>query len=138
MVPGTARRVSTGIQWVSSVVCRERCGPMRACALRSGGPLKGRPMTVALVLTAEPAAGLCGQLTSLGIRRVDATAEAGSGGGLRAIAAAARHTGEPMLICGGDLAVPRQALARLLDTPGTAGYAEGRGGRRALLGGPGA
>jgi len=90
-------------------------------------------MTVALVLTAEPAAGLCGQLTSLGIRRVDATAEAGSGGGLRAIAAAARHTGEPMLICGGDLAVPRQALARLLDTPGTAGYAEARDDCRAIL-----
>jgi hypothetical protein len=90
-------------------------------------------MTVALVLTAEPAAGLCGQLTSLGIRRVDATAEPGSGGGLRAIAAAARHTGEPMLICGGDLAVPRQALARLLDTPGTAGYAEARDDCRAIL-----
>src|ERR1700760_4894609 len=90
-------------------------------------------MTVGLVLTAEPAAGLCGQLTSLGVRRVDATDEAGSGGGLRAIAAAARHTSEPMLICGGDLAVPRQALARLLDTPGTAGYAEARDDCRAIL-----
>src|ERR1700759_5090173 len=90
-------------------------------------------MTVPLVLTADPAAGLCGQLTSLGVPRVHATAEPGSGGGLRAIAAAARHTREPMLICGGDLAVPRQALARLLDTAGTAGYAEARDGCRALL-----
>ena len=90
-------------------------------------------MTVALVLTAEPAAGLCGQLTSLGVRRVDATDDAASGGGLMAIAAAARATGEPMLICGGDLAVPRQALARLLATEGTAGYAEARADCRAIL-----
>ncbi|HWG12442.1 MAG TPA: DUF5941 domain-containing protein [Streptosporangiaceae bacterium] len=90
-------------------------------------------MTVALVLAAEPAAGLCGQLTSLGVRRVDATDDAGSGGGLLAIAAAARATSEPMLICGGDLAVPRQALARLLATPGTAGYAEARDDCRAIL-----
>lgn len=90
-------------------------------------------MTVALVLTAEPDAGLCGQLTSLGVRRVDATDDAGSGGGLLAIAAAARATSEPMLICGGDLAVPRQALARLLDTAGTAGYAEARDDCRAIL-----
>ena len=34
-------------------------------------------MTVALVLAAEPAAGLCGQLTSLGVRRVDVTEDAG-------------------------------------------------------------
>src|SRR6201996_9468066 len=100
---------------------------------RSGGPLGGRPMTVALVLTAEPAAGLYGQLTSLGVRRVDATDSDGSGGGLLTIAAAARATGEPMLICGGDLAVPRQALARLLDTEGTAGYAEARNDCRAIL-----
>jgi hypothetical protein len=90
-------------------------------------------MTVALVLGAEPAAGLSGQLTSLGVRRVDATDEAGSGGGLLAIAAAARATSEPLLICGDDLAVPRQALARLLDTPGTAGYAEARDDCRAIL-----
>jgi hypothetical protein len=90
-------------------------------------------MTVALVLTAEPAAGLRGQLRSLGVRRVDATDDAGSGGGLLAIAAAARATSEPMLICGGDLAVPRQALARLLDTAGTAGYAEARDDCRAIL-----
>jgi hypothetical protein len=90
-------------------------------------------MTVALVLTAEPAAGLYGQLTSLGVRRVDTTDDAGSGGGLLTIAAAARATGEPMLICGGDLAVPRQALARLLDTQGTAGYAEARDDYRAIL-----
>jgi len=90
-------------------------------------------MTVALVLAAEPAAGLCGQLTSLGVRRVDATENAGPGGGLLAIAAAARATGEPMLICGGNLAVPRQALARLLDADGTAGYAEARDDCRAIL-----
>ncbi|HEX3750289.1 MAG TPA: DUF5941 domain-containing protein [Streptosporangiaceae bacterium] len=90
-------------------------------------------MTVALVLTAEPAAGLYGQLTSLGVRRVDATDGDGSGGGLMTIAAAARATGEPILICGGDLAVPRQALARLLETEGTAGYAEARTDCRAIL-----
>jgi hypothetical protein len=90
-------------------------------------------MTVALVLTAEPAAGLYGQLTSLGVRRVDTTDADGSGSGLLTIAAAARATGEPMLICGGDLAVPRQALARLLDTDGTAGYAEARTDCRAIL-----
>ncbi|HXP56417.1 MAG TPA: DUF5941 domain-containing protein [Streptosporangiaceae bacterium] len=90
-------------------------------------------MTVALVLTAEPAAGLYGQLTSLGVRRVDATDSDGANGGLLTIAAAARATSEPMLICGGDLAVPRPALARLLDTPGTAGYAEARDDCRAIL-----
>ena len=93
-------------------------------------------MTVALVLAAEPAAGLCGQLTSLGVRRVDATENAAPGGGLLAIAAAARATGEPMLICAGDLAVPRQSLARLLDADGTAGYAEARDDCRAILVGP--
>jgi Family of unknown function (DUF5941) len=90
-------------------------------------------MTVALVLAAEPAAGLYGQLTSLGVRRVDATDDTDSGGGLLTIAAAARSTSEPMLICGGNLAVPRQALARLLDSGGTAGYAEARADCRALL-----
>ena len=90
-------------------------------------------MTVALVLTAEPAAGLSGQLMSLGVRRVDATEDAGSGGGLLAIAAAARATSEPMLICDGELSVPRQALARLLGTDGTAGYAEARDDCRAIL-----
>ena len=90
-------------------------------------------MTVALVLTAEPAAGLSGQLTSLGVRRVDATEDAGSAGGLLNIAAAARTTSEPMLICDGELSVPRQALARLLDTDGTAGYAEARDDCRAIL-----
>ena len=90
-------------------------------------------MTVALVLTAEPAAGLSSQLTSLGVRRVDATEDAGSGGELLAIAAAARATSEPMLICDGELSVPRQALARLLDTEGTAGYAEARDDCRAIL-----
>ncbi len=90
-------------------------------------------MTVALVLAAEPAAGLCGQLTSLGVRRVDATEDVGPGGGLLTVAAAARATGEQMLICGGDLAVPRQALARLLGAERTAGYAEERPGYRAIL-----
>lgn len=90
-------------------------------------------MTVALVLAAEPAAGLRGQLTSLGVRRVDATDDVGSGGCLLTIAAAARAAGEQVLICGGDLAVPRQALARLLAAAGTAGYAEVREGGRAIL-----
>jgi hypothetical protein len=93
-------------------------------------------MTVALVLAAEPAAGLRGQLTSLGVQRVDATDNAGSSGILLRIAAAARAAGEPMLICGGDLSVPRQALARLLEAQGTAGYAEARGDCRAILVGP--
>jgi len=90
-------------------------------------------MTVALVLAAEPAAGLCGQLTSLGVRRVDTAEDAGPGGGLLTIAAAARATGEQMLICGGDLAVPRQALARLLGAERTAGYCEARADCRAIL-----
>ena len=94
-------------------------------------------MTVALVLAAEPAAGLCGQLTSLGVRRVEAAEDAGKdadpGAGLRTVAAAARVTGEQMLICGGDLAVPRQALARLLGAERTAGYAEARPDCRAML-----
>jgi hypothetical protein len=90
-------------------------------------------MTVALVLAAEPAALLCGQLTSLGVRRVDATDDAGPGAGLLTIAAAARAAGEQVLICGGDLAVPRQALARLLAAAGTAGYAGIRDGGRAIL-----
>ena len=93
-------------------------------------------MTVALVLAAEPAAGLRGQLTSLGVQRVDATDNVGSNSILLSIAAAARATSEPMLICGGDLSVPRQALARLLDAEGTAGYAEARGDCRAILVGP--
>jgi hypothetical protein len=93
-------------------------------------------MTVALVLAAEPAAGLSGQLTSLGVRRVDATEAADSSGGLLTIAAAARATSESMLICDGDLSVPRQALARLLGTEGTAGYAEARNDCRAILVGP--
>jgi len=91
-------------------------------------------MTVALVLPAEPAAGPCGQLTSqlmsLGVRRVDATEDTGPGAALLTVAAAARTTGEQMLICGGDLAVPRQALARLLGAERTAGYAEPQPGCR--------
>ena len=93
--------VRAGIQRVSSVGFWERCAPeqrlrvvkgsgpgsgTQATAQKRGGrpvgrriggdgPLEGRQMTVALVLAAEPAAGLCGQLTSLGVRRVDATEE---------------------------------------------------------------
>ena len=90
-------------------------------------------MTVALVLATEPAARLYGQLTSLGVRRVDVTEDAGPGAGLLTVAAAARTTGEQMLICGGDLAVSRQALARLLGAERTAGYAEAQPGCRAML-----
>lgn len=90
-------------------------------------------MTVALVLAAEPAAGLRSQLTSLGVRRVDAADSAGSSSGLLTIAAAARAAGEQVLICGAGLAVPREVLARLLGAEGTAGYAEARDGCRALL-----
>lgn len=90
-------------------------------------------MTVALVLAAEPAAGLRSQLTSLGVRRVDAADNAGSSGGLLTIAAAARAAGEQVLICGAGLAVPSEALARLLGAEGTAGYAEAREGCRAVL-----
>ncbi|HYZ52953.1 MAG TPA: DUF5941 domain-containing protein, partial [Streptosporangiaceae bacterium] len=90
-------------------------------------------MTVALVLAAEPAAGLCSQLTSLGVRRVDAADSAGSSGGLLTVAAAARAAGEQVLICDAGLAVPREALARLLGAEGTAGYAEAREGCRAVL-----
>jgi hypothetical protein len=90
-------------------------------------------MTVALVLAAEPAAGLRSQLTSLGVRRVDAADNAGSSGGLLTIAAAARAAGEPVLICGAGLAMPREALARLLGAEGTVGYAEAREGCRAVL-----
>ena len=43
-------------------------------------------MTVALVLAAEPAAGLRGQLTSLGVQRVDATDNVGSNSILLSIA----------------------------------------------------
>jgi hypothetical protein len=90
-------------------------------------------MTVALVLAAESAAGLRSQLTSLGVRRVDAADSAGSSGGLLTIAAAARAAGEQVLICGAGLAVPSEVLARLLSAEGTAGYAEARDGCRALL-----
>jgi hypothetical protein len=90
-------------------------------------------MTVALVLAAEPSAGLRSQLTSLGVRRVDAADNAGSSSGLLTIAAAARAAGEQVLVCDASLAVPREALARLLAAGGTAVYAEAREGCQAVL-----
>ena len=77
-------------------------------------------MTVALVLAARPDAGLRGQLTALGVRRVDAAERAGSG--LLTVAAAARAAGERVLICVGDDSVPEEVLARLLAAGGTAAF----------------
>lgn len=75
-------------------------------------------MTVALVLAAQADAGLRGQLTALGVRRIDA-ADRGDPG-LRTIAAAALSAGERVLICTGDDALPAEALARLLAAGRTA------------------
>jgi hypothetical protein len=69
-------------------------------------------MTVALVLAAEAGAGLRGQLTALGVRRVDAAERAGPG--LLTVATAAQAAGERVLICAGDDPVPEEILARLL------------------------
>jgi hypothetical protein len=69
-------------------------------------------MTVALVLAAQPDAGLRGQLTALGVRRIDAAAQAGPG--LLTVVAAARAAGERVLICVGDDTVPEEILTRLL------------------------
>ena len=69
-------------------------------------------MTVALVLAAEADAGLRGQLTALGVRRVDAAEPAGPG--LLTVATAAQAAGERVLICVGDDSVPEEILARLL------------------------
>jgi Family of unknown function (DUF5941) len=69
-------------------------------------------MTVALVLAVQPDAGLRGQLTALGVRRVDAAEQAGPG--LLAVVAAARAAGERVLICVGDDTVPEEILTRLL------------------------
>jgi hypothetical protein len=89
-------------------------------------------MTVALVLAAQPDAGLRGQLAALGVRRVDAAERAGAG--LLTVAAAARAAGERVLICVGDDSVPAEVLARLLGVDGMNGAdgadgADGRGGR---------
>src|SRR5277367_1573834 len=77
-------------------------------------------MTVALVLAARPDAGLRGQLTALGVRRVDAAERAGPG--LLTVAAAARAAGERVLICVGDDSLPEEVLARLLGAGGTAAF----------------
>lgn len=77
-------------------------------------------MTVALVLAAQPDAGLRGQLAALGVRRVDAAERAGPG--LLTVAAAARTAGERVLICVGDDSLPEEVLARLLGAGGTAAF----------------
>jgi hypothetical protein len=80
-------------------------------------------MTVALVLAGnrdEAAAGLCGQLAALGVRRVDAAE--GTGPGLLTIAAAARAAGERVLICAGADSVPEPVLARLLGAGRTTAF----------------
>jgi hypothetical protein len=77
-------------------------------------------MTVALVLAAQPDAGLRGQLAALGVRRVDAAERAGPG--LLTVAGAARVAGERVLICVGDDSVPEEILARLLAAGGTAAF----------------
>jgi Family of unknown function (DUF5941) len=90
-------------------------------------------MTVALVLAAQPDAGLRGQLAALGVRRVDAAERAGAG--LLTVAAAARDAGERVLICVGDDSVPEEVLARLLGVDGVNGVndpdrADGQRGTR--------
>jgi hypothetical protein len=77
-------------------------------------------MTVALVLAAQPDAGLRGQLAALGVRRVDAAERAGPG--LLTVAAAARAAGERVLICVGEDSLPEEVLARLLGAGGTAAF----------------
>jgi hypothetical protein len=87
-------------------------------------------MTVALVLATEADAGLRIQLAALGVRKVDAAERAGPG--LLTIAATARAVAERVLICGGDRAVPEEALARLLGAGGTVAFTgAGRRGRAA-------
>jgi hypothetical protein len=93
-------------------------------------------MTVALVLAGQADEGradenrvdetLCGRLTALGVRRVDATERAGQG--LLTVAAAARTAGERLLICVGDATVPEEVLARLLDAGATAAFSPAGGG----------
>jgi len=77
-------------------------------------------MTVALILADQADAGLRGQLTALGVRRVDVTDRAGPA--LRSVAAAAQVAGERVLICAGDGTVPEEILARLLRAGGTAAF----------------
>ena len=77
-------------------------------------------MTVALILADQANAGLRGQLTALGVRRVDATDRAGPA--LRSVAAAAQVAGERVLICAGDGAVPEEILSGLLKAGGTAAF----------------
>ena len=77
-------------------------------------------MTVALILADQADAGLRGQLTALGVRRVDATDRAGPG--LLAVVPAAQAAGERVLICAGDGAVPEEILAGLLRAGGTAAF----------------
>ena len=77
-------------------------------------------MTVALVLAVQPDAGLRGQLTALGVRRVDAAEQAGPG--LLTVVAAARAARERVLICVGDDTVPEEILTRLLDAGASTVY----------------
>jgi hypothetical protein len=77
-------------------------------------------MTVALILADQADAGLRGQLTALGVRRVDTTDRAGPA--LLSVAAAAQVAGERVLICAGDGTVPEEILARLLRAGGTAAF----------------
>src|SRR5579862_3353728 len=77
-------------------------------------------MTVALILADRADAGLRGQLTALGVRRVDVTDRAGPA--LRSVAAAAQVAGERVLICAGVGTVPEEILARLLRAGGTATF----------------
>ncbi|MGH3254773.1 MAG: hypothetical protein ACRDOU_05080 [Streptosporangiaceae bacterium] len=78
-------------------------------------------MTVALILADQADAGLRGQLTALGVRRVDAADRAGPA--LLSVAGAAQVAGERVLICAGDGTVPEEILARLLTAGGTAAFA---------------
>jgi Family of unknown function (DUF5941) len=77
-------------------------------------------MTVALILADQANAGLRGQLTALGVRRVDVTDRAGPA--MASVAAAAQIAGERVLICAGDGTVPEEMLARLLRAGGTAAF----------------
>jgi Family of unknown function (DUF5941) len=77
-------------------------------------------MTVAMVLAARPDDGLRGQLTALGVRRIDAADRAGPG--LLTVVTAARAAGERVLICVGDESVPEEILARLLDAGASTAY----------------
>ncbi|HEY6295056.1 MAG TPA: hypothetical protein VIX15_05275, partial [Streptosporangiaceae bacterium] len=86
-------------------------------------------MTVALILADQADAGLRGQLTALGVRRVDAADRAGPA--LRSVAGAAQVAGERVLICAGDGTVSEEILARLLRAGGTAAFT--RTGAAALV-----